>query len=235
VTREIIDLAIRYNLVSRETSLVAIEHRETPVKGNITLRRVPIALTEGWGGVRARRLMMSGDTGTFPGSMDAMLRSGLALEAIGSEFPQGLRVGSPPKASRPALSRESGAGFFSRIWRKERPDEQAGDEQLRRLVLRLTSMQRADGSWQLSEELADVLGWPMPVLLGAAIDRGVGSARARDAWATAIALAWLDRYANDIRDEWELIARKGREWLTRFEGGSGAHLAAASQAMADRG
>jgi len=235
VTQEIIDLALRYNLTSRETSLVAIEAREKPVKGTMTLRRVPIALTEGWGGVRARRLMMSGDTGTFAGSMDALLRFGSAPEAMASEFPQGLRVGSSPKVSRPALSSKSGAGFLSRMWRKEPPDEQAGDEQLRRRVLRLTSMQRADGSWQLSEELADVLGWPMPVLMGTSIDRGVGSARARDAWATAIALAWLDRYANDIRGEWELIARKGREWLTRFEGGSGAYLAAASQAMADQG
>ena len=31
VTREIIDLAVRYNLVSRETSLVAFEKRDTPV------------------------------------------------------------------------------------------------------------------------------------------------------------------------------------------------------------
>ena len=53
VTREIIDLAVRYNLVSRETSLVAIEKRDTPVKGDMKLRRVPIALTAGWGGLRA--------------------------------------------------------------------------------------------------------------------------------------------------------------------------------------
>ncbi len=59
VSREIIDLAVRYNLVSRETSLVAVERRETPVKGDMKLRRVPIALTSGWGGVdRIARLTL---------------------------------------------------------------------------------------------------------------------------------------------------------------------------------
>ena len=50
VTQEIIDLAVRYGLASRETSLVAIERRETPVTGNMELRRIPIAVTSGWGG-----------------------------------------------------------------------------------------------------------------------------------------------------------------------------------------
>ena len=50
-SREIIDFSIRYGLISRETSYVAIERRETPVLGDMQLRRVPIALTSGWGGL----------------------------------------------------------------------------------------------------------------------------------------------------------------------------------------
>ena len=38
-----------YGLMSRETSFVAIERRDTPVVGDVQLRRVPIALTSGWG------------------------------------------------------------------------------------------------------------------------------------------------------------------------------------------
>ena len=37
--------------MSRETSFVAVEVRETPVLGDMQLRRVPIALTAGWGGL----------------------------------------------------------------------------------------------------------------------------------------------------------------------------------------
>ena len=48
---EIIALSIRYGLMSRETSFVAIERRDTPVIGDVKLRKVPIALTTGWGGL----------------------------------------------------------------------------------------------------------------------------------------------------------------------------------------
>ena len=50
-----------------------------------------------------------------------------------------------------------------------------------------------------------------------------------------MALAWLDRYGNDMRDEWKLIARKGYQWLHRFQGGSDTFWTAASKAIAERG
>ena len=52
ISREIVDLSIRYGLISRETSFVAIERREAAVTGDIQLRRIPIALTSGWGGLQ---------------------------------------------------------------------------------------------------------------------------------------------------------------------------------------
>ena len=54
-TAEIIELSIRYGLMSRETSFVAVERRETPVLGDMQLRRIPTTLTSGWGGIDARR------------------------------------------------------------------------------------------------------------------------------------------------------------------------------------
>ena len=57
VSREIIDLAIRYGLMSRETSFVAVERRATPVAGEMALRRIPIALTSGWGGLDSKRMV----------------------------------------------------------------------------------------------------------------------------------------------------------------------------------
>ena len=52
----ILRLAVAHQLVSRETSFVAIEERETPVTERAELRRIPVALTSGWGDVnRASR------------------------------------------------------------------------------------------------------------------------------------------------------------------------------------
>ena len=68
-TREIIELSIRYGLLSRETSFVAVERRETPVLGDMQLRRIPIALTSGWSGVGTRRPMSVGASGYAAAAM----------------------------------------------------------------------------------------------------------------------------------------------------------------------
>ena len=85
VTGEIIDLAVRYNLVSRETSLVAIEKRDTPVKGDMKLRRVPIALTAGWGGLRAP-VGVVGNAAMTLGRADAVRLDAESYDANASAF-----------------------------------------------------------------------------------------------------------------------------------------------------
>ncbi len=67
---EIIELSIRYGLLSRETSFVAVERRETPVLGDMQLRRIPIALTSGWGGVE---MMRGRSYGAVMGAPPAMM------------------------------------------------------------------------------------------------------------------------------------------------------------------
>ena len=63
---EIVALSVRYGLMSRETSYVAMERRDIPVLGDVKLRRVPIALTSGWGRVtEAFMLLDSADLPQF--------------------------------------------------------------------------------------------------------------------------------------------------------------------------
>ena len=35
----------------------------------------------------------------------------------------------------------------------------------------------------------------------------------RQAWATALALAWLEEHGGAFEDEWRMVADKGRRWL----------------------
>ena len=230
VTREIIDLAVRYNLVSRETSLVAIEKRETPVRGEMKLRRVPIALTAGWGGRPAPVGVVLGAP-MVHGVHDVTPSYASAFEAMASESLQR----SIDRDSTDFLSSLSEPAF-QRVSSSSRMRREPGrSDDRRHRVLHLVSMQRADGSWQLSEELADVIDWPIVALLRTLMEFGADSQGSHDAWATAVALAWLDRYGNDMHDEWELIARKGHQWLTRFQGESDTYRAAAARAIAERG
>ncbi|KAH1182080.1 hypothetical protein KIL84_009834 [Mauremys mutica] len=63
-------------------------------------------------------------------------------------------------------------------------------------LLRLVSLQNADGSWDLDPRLAAALGDVPP---------GV--------WATVLAVVWLHGRAAGQRDEWELLEAKAVGWV----------------------
>ncbi len=89
-------------------------------------------------------------------------------------------------------------------------EEQVPERPLDRLV----ALQRADGSWELDGELADVLDRPFRELKVALRKAKGDPTEAARAWATALALAWLEANAPDARDEWSLLAAKAERWLS---------------------
>jgi hypothetical protein len=115
VKEEIIRLGTTYSLASRETSFVAVEHRKTPLGEEAVLRKVPVALTRGWGGM---------------------------MQAASMKM-------TPPAANAAPRQAES--------------PEPSGNESLRP-VDRLVALQRADGRWELTRELADLLGMKLRTL-----------------------------------------------------------------------
>jgi hypothetical protein len=203
--REIIELATRHGLMSRETSYVAIERRESPVEGDVKLRRVPIALTTGWGDLERHamhRVAAGFDASTVVcGAPPANDQEGVWLSALRSPDR------AMPRAPG-AVSRSMQSLGLARSHQRRAPESPT-----QRLIL----LQRADGSWDLTQELADAIGRPLSVL-----ERALGSEardrQARRAWATALALAWLVRHAAQDRDQWGLIADKARRWLGVAEG-----------------
>jgi hypothetical protein len=132
VKAEIIRLGVAYGLVSRHTSFVAVEERETPVEGEVVLRKVPVAISSGWhgigspAGVGLMRRVTAGPASAFPALMCA-----LPADSFGDFDDQA------PLTSR-VLAREI--------------------EQTRRPVDRVVGLQGADGSWDLTEELAEAIG-----------------------------------------------------------------------------
>jgi hypothetical protein len=100
---------------------------------------------------------------------------------------------------------------------------------------RLVALQRADGSWPLTDELARALGWPDAKSLRKALNRGLAGDREERAAGTALALAWLARECADTRDEWHMLASKGREWLDRMPEGADPWLARAHKLLPERG
>ncbi|XP_078524113.1 von Willebrand factor A domain-containing protein 5A-like isoform X2 [Lissotriton helveticus] len=76
-------------------------------------------------------------------------------------------------------------------------------------VLRLISLQNADGSWCLNTDFASALGIPEEKLEANKPNKDIDST----VWATVLALIWLHSTGADRRDEWELLEWKALSWV----------------------
>jgi hypothetical protein len=188
LTAEIIRLGTTYQLCSSHTSFVAVERRETPVAGDLQLRKVPVLLTHGWG-EEEQGIFLAVSAPPSPSCLPMPNRSALRIRQLCSDMSLLLEDDSK------GLTRAS--------------DAPSG------IVNRLILLQSADGSWDLTEELADLLESSLPRLEGELRHLSGDAATIRRAWATALALAFLETHAADTRDEWALLADKGRRWLDR--------------------
>jgi hypothetical protein len=205
---EIIALSVRYGLMSRETSFVAIERREKPVLGEVQLRKVPITLTTGWGGIERR----SGGSVPMPAAAayhaDQMSQLRLpAIERLKGAF---TRPGSR-LADRAA---GSGAPGYGQIDTPAFSPSRARSAAARPGMHALVQLQQADGTWELTKELASIIGRDLDDLRSVVNGAGADPEVLR-AWATALALAWLVRNAKAAEDEWRLLAAKAERWMAQ--------------------
>lgn len=221
VKAEIVRLGETYGLASRETSWVAVEERASPETGEIELKKVPIALTRGWGGIAEGAVASYAPSGVV-GSMAPPTGFALRLSAAdmdacyeiaeASEHLRSSRPGPPPakaKKSPRLLERLAGPASLARPASSVSCSVPASPRPLDLLV----ALQKADGSWELGGALAVVLGLPLATLEAPLAGVPGDPVRLRTTWATALALAWLEENAPGSRDEWRLLARKARAWL----------------------
>jgi Ca-activated chloride channel family protein len=206
VTQEIVSLSMQYGLMSRETSFVAIERRETPITGDVQLRRIPVALTTGWGGL---------DQSAMPRSLTAAIGQGYFGASAAPASPKSRAVASLSLAAPSSPSRLS---QLFRFWGSGSAIADEGASYsvgvpARSPIHTVVALQRANGAWELTRELAEAIGCDLGRLEAAIPDTDGQPAQARRAWATALALAWLRAHAADAEDQWRLLAVKAQAWL----------------------
>ena len=189
---EIAALGVQYQLASRETSFVAVEHRDTPLEGRAELRRVPVALTSGWGGLR--------ETGTHYLCAPLMAFDTLSASRRLHRCPR--------QRARAELSR--GRRRHGRTTSVSRGPGRRRSGRSTSLV----SLQRADGSWDLTAELARFFSLTLRRLENELRHATGDRDTARRALATALAVAWLERHAAADRGEWELLAGKAESFVS---------------------
>ncbi|XP_057624968.1 von Willebrand factor A domain-containing protein 5A-like [Chionomys nivalis] len=83
-------------------------------------------------------------------------------------------------------------------------------------AIQLISLQNANGSWELDENLTKILGSSLEDI------KAANPAKDRDPsmWATVLAVLWLHTNGKDLKCEWELLERKAVAWLHDNAGSS---------------
>ncbi|MGE5357622.1 MAG: VWA domain-containing protein, partial [Bacteroidales bacterium] len=201
IRKAIVALATEYHLASSETSFVAIERRDA--SGNqpaAELRRVPVALTAGYGGAVPR--------------VTPMLQN---VRAAGAPT----RAAMAPvlsTLSRAAAWLDADADVEHRGTADVRPLSPAFDQmsapQSYGPHVALARLQQADGSWRADDKLANAIGVDLRALR--AVARGIEPTKAAEALvATLAALRFLETRAAEAEIEWRLLAQKAVAWLAR--------------------
>jgi hypothetical protein len=186
------------------------------------LRRVPVALTHGWGGI-GRDVVDGAPARLMAAPSAAVASAALGRFTLGSGSRRAMRDAASLAADTgefPALDLPDGVLGLGRRRGADRDATTTPPRVHDALVL----LQRADGSWDLDATLAQAVSATLrdmeQALKNATGDRAV----ARRALATAVALAWLEKHASAARAEWEMLAQKALAWLSasRAEPAAGA-------------
>ena len=83
-------------------------------------------------------------------------------------------------------------------------------------VLSVISLQKASGAWNLTDQLVSLCGTSRDVLItGSPTELAVDTTKGKLLWATALALVLLMGKFLDQKDEWEMIAEKGKKWMKK--------------------
>ena len=217
--QRMVDLGREFGLLSSATSYLAVEERadDERTEQPAELRKIPIALTAGWGG---RGSLLAG---AIPAAPAFAPTPDSTTGAIPVGLPPGVRARSQPVAAAalPSFAEEAMAslsagpsGFFNRAQEflsRKRPNTPRAPAPAATLdtLYDLLLTQRADGGFPLSEPLAQRLGSAL------AFARKASSQHGELLVATTLVLALLERDETDRADEWRPAAAKARRFLEK--------------------
>ncbi|XP_040487029.1 von Willebrand factor A domain-containing protein 5A isoform X4 [Ursus maritimus] len=185
--KDVLKISIDCGVISSQTAFIAVnKNLNKPVQGPLTRRDVPRPTL-------------------FSAALMMPQYEGCALPKAMSSCPL-------PTTQSTRTSRYKGTSYQQDVCRPCRPMVSKdlcalvfGDNHLVQLI----SLQNADGSWYLDENLAVILGKSLEDLLAAVPVKDADSS----SWATVLAVVWLHSNAKQMKGEWELLEKKARTWI----------------------
>ncbi|KAG8522262.1 von Willebrand factor A domain-containing protein 5A, partial [Galemys pyrenaicus] len=182
--KDILKVSMECGVISSHTSFIVVnKEANKPIQGPLTRRDVP-------------RPMLLGATFAKPKSR------GVAPQR---RLPS-LHIAAHP----PPVPTYRGSSWLGRRTCAAKKDKLPyhlifGDNYLVQLI----SLQKANGSWDLDEGLAIVLGMNLSDIQAAVPMKNADA----QSWATVLAVLWLHANGQDLKCEWELLERKAVAWV----------------------
>lgn len=193
------NISIQSGVLSSFTAFIAINKElNQPVQGPLAHRVIPRPMTYG-----------SSDM-----CMVSMLCTGKVLQSK-SNMPLAFSPRNAVRGASLSLKSNKKVKMACSSTKKNnlQNDPQAFGENV---VVQLISLQKANGSWNLDEDLTKILGTNLE-------DAKVANPAMHgdpSAWATVLAVLWLHANGKDLKCEWELLERKAVAWLHDHAGSS---------------
>ncbi|XP_043851416.1 von Willebrand factor A domain-containing protein 5A-like isoform X1 [Dromiciops gliroides] len=212
--KKVVDISLQSGVISSHTAYIAINKElNQPIQGPLTRRDIPLpfpylgaaSFTHSLRGGRSpyRMLCCSAPPRDYSSPYPA---DGGIFKSAGSLF----------KKKMAAKSGVSQARHLQMAFPQNSPRLMAAEHAVARdtsppesPLLQLVSLQKADGSWELDEALASLLGVSVQTALAALPDQS----KDIPYWATILAVLWMHKSSWDQREEWELLERKAVAWI----------------------
>jgi len=200
--RSIIGISKSANVISKFTSFVAVDKDSNqPVSGPLQKHFVP-SYQSGYAGNLVK--MMSYDCAP----LSASVAKGMGFSSSKSRPKFSSLFGSAAPAAVVKHSLDPPPRTKSKSMPQETKKASAG--------LWVISLQKASGSWALTDKLVSLSGTSRDALIkGCPKEIAVETGEGKLLWATALALVLLMGKFLDQKDEWEMIAEKGSKWMKK--------------------
>uniref|UniRef100_A0A8C2QM92 von Willebrand factor A domain-containing protein 5A n=2 Tax=Cricetulus griseus TaxID=10029 RepID=A0A8C2QM92_CRIGR len=191
---DILNISIQSGVLSSFTAFIAINKElNQPVQGPLTHRDIPRPVTY-----------------TSPCAYKVKTRHKPPVCAKVDVIPFGFICSSPSRRNVESLKEMKKSPSSTKKPNLKNDHKGFGEN----VFVQLVSLQKANGSWELHEDFAKILGTNLEDIMAA------NPAKDGDpsAWATVLAVLWLHANGKDLKCEWELLERKAVAWLHAHAG-----------------
>ncbi|MBF0121356.1 MAG: VWA domain-containing protein [Desulfobacterales bacterium] len=190
VSKEIINLGCQYQILSSQTSFIAIE-KSKDINSDLQpeLRRIPISLTKGWGGHLSAPIA------------SCVSATGLAAMTENLDIPTFLR------------RKDNDAPTFLKKRSDKREIKKITEATDKDLVIDIATLQQADGSWILNENFEKLIQVSSLKVKEAVKQFNCDKELACRILTTLLAIHIFQTKFLNRKDEWHLIVNKAYLWI----------------------